>query len=160
MLVSDTDFIGLGVFHIFDYNWSMKENNPYRTGRHCVFELHAHLVFVTKYRGVVFTDEHLRSLESIFRSVCTDFETELVEFNGEADHVHLLVNFPPKVSVSKLVNSLKGVSSRRLKLLHPELVKPAYMKNALWSPSYYAGSVGGAPISVIRQYIEQQARPY
>ncbi|AKX49180.1 cytosine methyltransferase [Thiopseudomonas alkaliphila] len=138
----------------------MRKNNTYRTGRHCVFELHAHLVFITKYRGAVFADNHLRSLESIFRSVCTDFETELVEFNGEADHVHLLVNFPPKVSVSKLVNSLKGVSSRRLKLLHPELVKLAYMKNALWSPSYYAGSVGGAPISVIRQYIEQQARPH
>ena len=126
----------------------MRKNNTYRTGRHCVFDLHAHLVFITKYRGAVFADNHLRSLESIFRSVCTDFETELVEFNGEADHVHLLVN------------SLKGVSSRRLKLLHPELVKPAYMKNALWSPSYYAGSVGGAPISVIRQYIEQQARPH
>ena len=126
----------------------MRKNNTYRTGRHCVFELHAHLVFITKYRGAVFADNHLRSLESIFRSVCTDFETELVEFNGEADHVHLLVN------------SLKGVSSRRLKLLHPELVKPAYMKNALWSPSYYAGSVGSAPISVIRQYIEQQARPH
>ena len=126
----------------------MRKNNTYRTGRHCVFELHAHLVFITKYRGAVFADNHLRSLESIFRSVCTDFETELVEFNGEADHVHLLVN------------SLKGVSSRRLKLLHPELVKLAYMKNALWSPSYYAGSVGGAPISVIRQYIEQQARPH
>ncbi|WP_373332682.1 IS200/IS605 family transposase [Thiopseudomonas alkaliphila] len=126
----------------------MRKNNTYRTGRHCVFELHAHLVFITKYRGAVFADNHLRSLESIFRSVCTDFETELVEFNGEADHVHLLVN------------SLKGVSSRRLKLLHPELVKPAYMKNALWSPSYYAGSVGDAPISVIRQYIEQQARPH
>ncbi|WP_373332011.1 transposase [Thiopseudomonas alkaliphila] len=105
----------------------MRKNNTYRTGRHCVFELHAHLVFITKCRGAVFADNHLRSLESIFRSVCTDFE---------------------------------GVSSRRLKLLHPELVKPAYMKNALWSPSYYAGSVGGAPISVIRQYIEQQARPH
>lgn len=137
----------------------MMENNQYRKGRHCVFELHAHLVFITKYRGAVFTDEHLRSLESIFRSVCEDFEAELVEFNGEIDHVHLLVNFPPKVSVSKLVNSLKGVSSRRIKQLDPELIKPAYMKNALWSPSYYAGSVGCAPISVIQQYIEQQTRP-
>ena len=138
----------------------MKENNHYRKGRYCVFELHAHLVFITKYRGSVFTDEHLRSLESIFISVCGDFEVELAEFNGESDHVHLLVNFPPKVSLSKLVNSLKGVSSRRLKQLHPELLKPAYMKNALWSPSYYAGSVGGAPISVIRQYIERQTRPH
>src|SRR5690554_8211654 len=115
MLVSDTDFQGLGVFHIFDYNWSMKENNQYGTGRHCVFELHAHLVFVTKYRGVVFTDEHLRSLESIFRSVRSDFEGMLEEFNGEADHVHLLVNLPPNVSVSNLVNGLTGVSSRRFK---------------------------------------------
>ncbi len=91
--------------------------------------------------------------------MCVSFEAELVEFNGEADHVHLLVNFPPKVSVSRLVNSLKGVASRRLKQMHPELIKSAYMKNALWSPSYYAGSVGGAPIAVIRQYIEQQTKP-
>ena len=137
----------------------MIKNNPYRTGRHCVFELHAHLVFVTKYRDAVFSSQHLKSLESIFSGVCVSFEAELVEFNGKADHVHLLVNFPPKVSVSRLVNSLKGVASRRLKQMHPELIKPAYMKNALWSPSYYAGSVGGAPIAVIRQYIEQQTKP-
>lgn len=122
--------------------------------------LHAHLVFVTKYRGDVFGPEQLESLEKIFRSVCADFEAELEEFNGEGDHVHLLVNYPPKVALSRLVNSLKGVSSRRLKLMHPELVKPAYLNNALWSPSYFAGSVGGAPISVVRQYIEQQARPH
>ncbi|MGP5019770.1 MULTISPECIES: IS200/IS605 family transposase [Halomonadaceae] len=78
---------------------------------------------------------------------------------GETDHVHLLVNYPPKVAISRLVNSLKGVSSRRMKLLHPELVQPAYRKNALWSPSYFAGSVGGAPLSVVKQYIEQQTRP-
>ncbi|MCK0766554.1 IS200/IS605 family transposase [Chromohalobacter beijerinckii] len=138
----------------------MDNQQPYRTGRHCVFMLHAHLVFVTKYRGRLFGAEHLESLEGLFRRVCTDFEAELVEFNGEDDHVHLLVNYPPKVALSRLVNSLKGVSSRRLKLMHPELVKPAYQKNALWSPSYFAGSVGGAPISVVRQYIEQQNCPH
>ncbi len=121
--------------------------------------IHAHLVFVTKYRGRIFNTEHLDSLETLFRRVCADFESELVEFNGETDHVHLLVNYPPKVALSKLVNSLKGVSSRRLKRLHPELVKPAYLKNALWSPSYFAGSVGGAPLSMVKQYIEQQSRP-
>ena len=82
-----------------------------------------------------------------------------ISFNGEEDHVHLLVNFPPKVAVSRLVNSLKGVSSRQMKLYHPELIQTAYRKNALWSPSYFAGSVGGAPISIVRQYIEQQSRP-
>ena len=107
----------------------------------------------------MFNSQHLKSLESIFSGVGVSFELELVEFNGEADHVHLLVNFPPKVSVSRLVNSLKGVSSPRLKQMHPEWVKSAYMKNALWSPGYYASSVGRAPIAVIPQYIEQQTKP-
>lgn len=121
--------------------------------------MHTHLVFVPKYRGKVFSSEHLDTLESILRKVCEDFESELVEFNGETDHVHLLVNFPPKVAVSKLVNSLKGASSRKMKRYHPELSKPAYLKDALWSPSYFAGSVGGAPLSLLKQYIEQQTRP-
>ena len=137
----------------------MNTKQSIRTGRHCVFKLHAHLVFVTKYRGKVFTGAHLKSLELLFDRVCRDFEAELQEFNGETDHVHLLVNFPPKVAVSKLVNSLKGVSSRRMKLLHPELVQLAYRKNSLWSPSYFGGSVGGAPLSMVKQYIEQQSRP-
>jgi putative transposase len=122
--------------------------------------LHAHLVFVTKYRGRVFSARHLGTLEHLFRKVCEDFETELVEFNGEADHVHLLVNYPPKVQLSRLVNSLKGVSSRKLKQYHPELIQPAYLKNALWSPSYFAGSVGGAPLAALKQYIEQQKTPH
>ena len=122
--------------------------------------LHAHLIFITKYRGKIFSDTHLQTLEKICRHVCAEFDVELEQFNGEQDHVHLLVNYPPKVPVSKLVNSLKGVSSRKLKLYHPELIKPAYMKNALWSPSYFAGSCGGAPIEVLKQYIEQQNRPH
>lgn len=93
------------------------------------------------------------------RAVCAAFECELVEFNGESNHVHLLVNFPPKVAVSKLVNSLKGVSSRRLRQEFPELVQHYWRAQRLWSGSYFAGSVGGAPISVLRQYIEQQDRP-
>lgn len=89
----------------------MTENNEIRRGRHCVFMMHAHLVFVTKYRRGVFTQEILDDMRPMFASVCTDFEAELVEFDGEDDHVHLLVNYPPKVAISKLVNSLKGVSS-------------------------------------------------
>lgn len=121
--------------------------------------MHAHVVFVTKYRHSVFTGIHPRRMEEIMRTVCEGFETELVEFNGETNHVHLLVNFPPKVAVSKLVNSLKGVSSRLLRKEFEDL-RFAYWKGVrLWSGSYFAGSVGGAPISVVRQYIEQQARP-
>ena len=129
-----------------------------RTGRHCVFNLHVHLVFVTKYRRDVFENAHYATMRTIFEKVCTDFEANLVEIDGETDHVHLLVAFPPKVSVSSLVNSLKGVSSRLLKKEHPELLK-RYWRGTLWTPSYFAASCGGAPIGIIRQYIEQQRTP-
>lgn len=101
----------------------MTEHQSARTGRYCAFVLHAHLVFVTKYRHTVFTDAHLQRMEEIMRAVCEDFEHELVEFNGENDHVHLLVNFPPKVALSKLVDSLKGISSGRLRQEYPEPVR-------------------------------------
>jgi putative transposase len=136
----------------------MKMSTEIRTGRHCVFNLHVHLVFVTKYRRDVFEKAHYATMRTIFEKVCTDFEANLVEIDGEADHVHLLVAFPPKVSVSSLVNSLKGVSSRLLKKEHPELLK-RYWKGTLWTPSYFAASCGGAPIGIIRQYIEQQRTP-
>jgi putative transposase len=117
------------------------------------------LVFVTKYRHEVFTDAHLTRMEEIMRSVCEDFETELAEFNGEADHVHLLVDFPPKIAVAKLVNSLKGVSSRRMRQEFPELERHYWRAKRLWSGSYLAASAGGAPLSILKQYIEQQDRP-
>lgn len=132
-----------------------------RTGRHCVFMLHAHLIFITKYRGKVFNESCLQHLEMIFKELCDAFEVELVEFNGERDHVHLLINYPPKVQLSKLINSLKGVSSRKLKQEFDYIREHWICKKSgsLWSPSYFAGSVGGAPLSVLKQYIEQQDRP-
>lgn len=142
----------------------MKKSTDIRTGRHCVFKLHVHLVFVTKYRKKVFTNEILEDLKAIFEDVCRTFEVELVEMNGKTEQhadksfVHLLLNYPPKVSISKLVNSLKGVSSRLIRKQHPELAQ-YYWKGGLWSPSYFAGSCGGAPLSIIKQYIEQQNRP-
>ena len=93
------------------------------------------------------------------RAVRDDFEVQLVEFDGENNHVHLLVDFPPKVAISKLVNSLKGVSSRRLRQEFPDLRQRYWRAQRLWSGSYSAGSVGGTPPSTVRQYIEQQNRP-
>lgn len=126
-----------------------------RTGRHCVFALHIHLVFVTKYRRDVLSVLAIRDLSLVFAKVCEDFKASLVECNGEDDHVHLLVEYPPQVSISKLVNSLKGVSSRRLRQMRPD-VASRYFKGALWTPSYFAASCGGAPISIIKRYVEQQ----
>ena len=154
------EFKSSSLYHVkYFILWSMSKSTDLRMGRICVFALHVHLVFVTKFRRRVFTKEILGHTREIFNSVCRDFQAELVGFEGEKDHVHLLVNYPPKVSVSKLVNSLKGVSARLLrKKGYPILVKYLW-SGSLWSPSYFAGSCGGSPISIIRQYIEEQNTP-
>ncbi|MER5225560.1 IS200/IS605 family transposase [Streptomyces flaveus] len=137
----------------------MDEQDDYRRGRHVVSAMHVHLVFVTKCRRGVFDDEMLTRCEEVMRKVCEDFGAELKEFNGERDHVHLLVHYPPKVAVSKLVNSLKGVSARRIRQEFPGRINRAVMHGHLWSPSYFSASCGGAPLAIVRQYIEQQQRP-
>jgi putative transposase len=137
----------------------MTETGDYRRGRHVVSALHVHLVFVTKYRRGVLDTDMLEACQTAMRKVCGDFGAELREFNGEHDHVHLLVEYPPKVAVAGLVNSLKGVSARRLRSEFTSRVNRHIMHGHLWSPSYFAASCGGAPLSIIRQYIEQQRRP-
>ncbi len=141
------------------YKWSMANTSDYRTGRHCVFSLHVHWVFVAKYRRLVFTKEILEDLRTILSDVCQDFEATLEEFDGERDHVHLLITYPPKVAISRRVNSLKGVSSRLIRKKHYPTIERALWGGSLWSPSYFAGSAGGAPLSIIKRYIEQQDTP-
>jgi|SRR5262245_37659958 len=137
----------------------MDAGQAFRTGRHVVFQLHVHLVFVPRYRRKVFDAKALESLRIVFGAVCEDFEAKLTEFNGAADHVHLLVNYPPKVAVARLVNSLKGVSARRLRQERPDITQ-RYWRGGLWSASYFAASCGGAPISLLHQYIvENQQTP-
>ncbi len=93
------------------------------------------------------------------RDVCADFGAELPEFNGDRDHVHLLVHYPPSVAISRLVNSLKGVSARRLRQEFTGKINHAIVHGHFWSPSYFAGSCGGAPLAVVKEYIENQRRP-
>ncbi|GAB0105628.1 hypothetical protein JMUB6875_46090 [Nocardia sp. JMUB6875] len=92
------------------------------------------------------------------RSVCTDFGAELHEFNGGTDHVHLVLHYAPQVKLSTLAGSLKGVSARRLRQEYPEHIRKYLRGNHFWSPSYFAGSCGGAPLTVIEEYIESQKR--
>ncbi len=81
---------------------------------------------------------------------------QILEFNGEVDHIHTLIEYPPKFSVSQMVNALKGVSSRRY---GQSGYRKPLGKDALWSPSYFVSSVGGAPIEVLKQYIREQEKP-
>jgi putative transposase len=126
--------------------WSMMKSKDLRHGRNCVFAMHVHLVFVTKYRRCILDGEAMEKLRQIFFKVCSDFEAVLVQMDGERDHVHLLVN------------SLKGASSYVLRRRLPRIAK-CYWKNVLWSRSYFAASCGGAPLDGIKRYIEQQETP-
>ena len=130
-----------------------------RKGRQVVYSLSAHLVFTTKYRRKAIGPRALEIIGAACRKVCEDFGATLDEFNGEDDHVHLLVSYPPKVALSKLVNSLKGVSSRRVRAANLPEVQARLWGGSLWSPSYYAGSTGGASIEVVKRYIEKQRTP-
>lgn len=98
-------------------------------------------------------------MEAIFRGVCEKFDATLKEVNGEEDHVHLLVTYHPKISISKLVNSLKTDSSRVIRKKGYETIRKALWGGHLWAPSYFAGSCGGAPIELVRKYIDGQKTP-
>jgi len=130
-----------------------------RRGRSVVFNLHVHLVFVTKYRRDVLNNPILTRCEQIMRDVCAGMGAELREFNGEDDHVHLLVHYPPKLAISTLVNSLKGISAHYLRKEFTGRINRHIMHGHLWSPSYFAASCGGAPPAVVKEYIANQKRP-
>ena len=111
--------------------WSMTKETDIRRGRHCDFQMHIHLVFVTKYRRKVFDLDAIEKLRSYFASVYVDFDVERVEMDGECDQVHLLINYPPKFAVSNLVNRLKSVSSRLLRRDRPDSAQRYYYKGVL-----------------------------
>lgn len=129
---------------------------PYRKERHSVTDLKIHLVCVTKYRQSVLTAKSLATIEKSFREVADKMNFRVLEFNGETDHVHALIEYPPKLAVSQIVNSLKGVSSRRYGQAG---FKKPFNRDSLWSPSYFALSVGGSPLAVLKEYIQNQKKP-
>lgn len=127
---------------------------------HCVYNLKYHLVLVTKYRRRCFTEQILQRLEEICREQCAKWDIELLEFGGEADHCHLLLALHPNIAPSKFINSLKTVTSRLLRKEFGEHLKQFYWnKPGLWTRAYCLITTGGAPIEVIKQYIQKQERP-
>ncbi|MGK7948836.1 MAG: IS200/IS605 family transposase [Xenococcaceae cyanobacterium] len=134
--------------------------NKYSKASRGVYNLTAHIVFVTKYRKSVFTSELLTELEEIFSSILKTRGCELLEFNGETDHVHLLVSYKPSISVSNLIANLKATSSKMMWHNHPDYLKKIYWnKRVLWTGSYFVSSCGGVTIEELRKYVEQQDRP-
>ncbi|MFA0626210.1 IS200/IS605 family transposase [Vibrio breoganii] len=130
-----------------------------RSHYHCVYKLKYHLVLVTKYRNKCFTDEILTRLEVIFREQCAKWDVEVLEFGGEDDHIHLMLELHPNIEPAKLINSLKTVSSRLVRKEYQEHMTKYYWKPALWSRAYCLITAGGAPLEVLADYIANQDRP-
>ena len=136
----------------------MSKQFYWRTGRSCIFKNFIYLVFVPKYRQNVFTKSMLKRLNEIFLT-CKQMDVELLEFAGDNDHVHLMVCCPPKLAISNLVSKLKGKSSYVLRREFWQQIKNKLWKNHFWSPSYCMVSCGGAPLEIVKKYINNQKIP-
>ena len=122
---------------------------------HSVFSLHYHLILVVKNRRQVFNDEISYRAREIFEYIAPSYKIELVEWNHDRDHVHVLFKGQPKTELSKFINAYKSASSRLLKKEYPT-IRQKLWKEMFWSRSFCLLSSGGAPIETIRQYIENQ----
>jgi len=132
---------------------------PYNLSSGACFSLQMHLVLVTKYRRTVITAEILQRLEEIFHATCLKWESRVVEFNGEPDHVHLLIDYNPKVQISKFVNNLKTVSSRLIRRDFESSLAQVYSKPVFWSGAYFVASCGGVTVEQLKKYVQQQHNP-
>ncbi|MBE5492921.1 hypothetical protein E3G44_000385 [Mycobacteroides abscessus] len=124
-------------------------NLDVRTAGPVVYSLQVQLIFTLKHRRGVFTQELLARCEQVMGSTCTEYGAELREFHGATDHVRLLVDYPPRVPISRLVEKLKAASARQLRLEFPD--------HNLWSPSYFAATCG-APQGITMDYIDHLRR--
>ena len=129
---------------------------PNKSSSHAVYSLKLHVVFVTKYRRKTLTPELLGYLEEAFGKILEDWRCKLLEFGGEADHVHLLIDIHPALNLSTLINNLKTASARRARNRFAEHLARFYGKPHFWHRAYYVGSVGGASLETVRAYVESQ----
>ncbi|MDJ0715851.1 MAG: IS200/IS605 family transposase [Prochloraceae cyanobacterium] len=132
----------------------------YSKGFRSFYKLTAHVVFVTKYRKKTINLERLKRLEVIFKETLNKWDCQLIEFNGESDHCHLLIEFKPDVQLSKLIGNLKTVSSRLIRKEYPELSQQYfYGKSYFWTGAYFIASCGGVTVEQLKAYVENQSSP-
>ncbi|MCC0646201.1 IS200/IS605 family transposase [Clostridioides sp. ZZV14-6150] len=127
------------------------------SNNHSVFLLHYHLVMCIKYRRKVIDNSISDRLKDIFVDIAPNYGVELLEWNHDIDHVHLLFKAKPNTEISKLLNAYKSASSRRIKNEFPSIRKSLW-KEYFWSKSYCLVTTGGAPLDVAKQYIENQGK--
>ncbi|MEK5490778.1 IS200/IS605 family transposase [Paenibacillus sp. FSL R7-0297] len=127
------------------------------TNNHSVFSLHYHLILVVKYRRKVIDDDISNRLQEIFESIQPNYNITLQEWKHDKDHVHILMKAHPNSDISKFLNAYKSASSRLIKKEFP-VIRQQLWKEYFWSRSYCLLTTGGAPIEVIRKYIESQGQ--
>lgn len=127
------------------------------SNNHSVFLLHYHLVMCIKYRRKVINNSISNRLKDIFVDIAPNYGVELIEWNHDVDHVHLLFKAKPNTEISKLLNAYKSASSRRIKNEFPSIRKYLW-KEYFWSKSYCLVTTGGTPLEVVKQYIENQGK--
>lgn len=132
----------------------MENNNQSKS--HAVFNIKLHIVFVTKYRRRTLTPEVLDYLKEAFSDCLTAWNCKLVEYGGEPDHVHLLIDIHPALDISVLINNLKTASARRTRNRFAEHIAKFYSKPLFWHRAYFVGSVGGATLETVRAYVDAQ----
>lgn len=125
------------------------------TNQHSVFSLNYHLVLVVKYRRKVLSDNISNRAKEIFDYISAKYNITLLEWNHDKDHIHILFKAHPNSELSKFINAYKSASSRLLKKEFPE-IRQCLWKDKFWSQSFCLISVGGVPLSVLKQYIESQ----
>ncbi|PFJ42800.1 IS200/IS605 family transposase [Bacillus thuringiensis] len=130
----------------------------FKRNRHALYKLSYHLVVVTKYRHKCINENIMKRLKEIAEDLFSGWDCEIIEMNGEEDHVHILFDAPPQIQLSKIINSFKTVSSRYIRKEFQEDLKPFYWKPYFWSHSYMVLTTGGATIEVIKKYIENQGK--
>ena len=128
----------------------------FHSSSHAVVTIRLHVVFVTKYRRKAITPLLLADLREIFAEILTGWRCSLLEFGGEADHVHLLADIHPALQISVLINNLKTASSRRIRAKYADHLRRFYWKPFFWHRAYYDGSVGHASLETVKQYVESQ----
>ena len=122
---------------------------------HSVFLLNYHLVLVVKYRRKVFNDDISTRAKEIFEYIAPNYNISLQEWNHDLDHVHILFKAHPNTEISKFINAYKSASSRLLKKEFPQ-IREKLWKEYFWGQSFCLLTTGGAPLDVIKQYIENQ----
>jgi len=130
--------------------------NGYYTNRHSCFLLQYHLVLVTKYRHPVIKGDLEKRLYEYTRQYFLDRDCNLLELNGEEDHIHILFDAPPQINMADFVNAYKSASSRRMRQEFSGYLKPFYWKSYFWSRSYFICTVSDHSVEVVLNYIQNQ----